>query len=414
MPKRARELSALEVNRLREQGLHAVGGVAGLYLQVRGEARSWILRVVVGSKRRDMGLGAFPTVTLAAARELARQARQTVDQGTDPIVVRAQQLSSLRASQARALTFRQACRQFIDAKAPEWRNDKHRQQWTNTLEAHAAPVIGDLHVSDIGQAHILKVLEPIWTTKTETASRLRGRIEQVLDWARVRGFREGENPARWRGHLDKLLANPSKVTQVVHHPALPLGKLPAFVADLRGREGFGARALEMVLLTAARSGEVRGATWTEIDLDAATWSIPAARMKGNRDHRVPLSTQVVALLKAQPRLHDCDLVFAGKANKPLSDMTLTAVMRRMQVDAVPHGLRSSFRDWVSECTNFPPEMAEMALAHRIADQTEAAYRRGDMLAKRAAMMAAWAEFLGYPLAHTIDDESADAAATDPA
>lgn len=395
MPKRARELSALEVNRLRDQGLHAVGGVAGLYLQVRGEARSWILRVMVGSKRRDMGLGAFPTVTLAAARELARQARQTVNQGTDPIVLRAEQQSRLRASQARALTFRQACRRFIDAKAPEWRNDKHRQQWTNTLEMHAAPIIGDLHVSDIAQAHILKVLEPIWTTKTETASRLRGRIEQVLDWARVRGYREGENPARWRGHLDKLLANPSKVSQVVHHPALPLVKLPAFVADLRTREGLGARALEMVLLTAARSGEVRGATWSEIDLDAATWSIPAARMKGNRDHRVPLSAPVLALLKAQPRLEGSDLVFPGKDNKPLSDMTLAAVMRRMQIDAVPHGLRSSFRDWVSECTNFPPEMAEMALAHRIADQTEAAYRRGDMLVKRAAMMSAWAEFLGY-------------------
>lgn len=413
MPKRARELGALEVNRLRDEGLHAVGGVAGLYLQVRGEARSWILRVTVGAKRRDMGLGAFPTVTLASARERARQARSALDQGIDPIVARMEQQSALRASQARALTFRRACQLFIDAKAPEWRNDKHRQQWTNTLEMHAAPIIGDLFVSDIGQAHVLKVLEPIWTTKTETASRLRGRIEQVLDWARVRGFREGENPARWRGHLDKLLPNPSKVSKVIHHPALSLGALAAFATDLRTRDGLGARALEMVLLTAARSGEVRGATWSEIDLDAATWAIPASRMKGNRDHRVPLSAPAVALLKKQHRIEGCDLVFPGKDDKPLSDMTLAVVMRRMQVPAVPHGLRSSFRDWVSERTSYPPEMAEMALAHRIADQTEAAYRRGDMLTKRAAMMDAWAEFLGYPGATVVDGAESTHAADTP-
>lgn len=394
MPKRAQELSAVQVNRLRDEGLHAVGGVAGLYLQVRGDARSWILRVKVGDKRRDMGLGPFPTVTLALAREQARQARQTLASGADPILVRQQQQSAIRASQARALTFRAACRQFIDAKAHEWRNDKHRQQWTNSLAMHAEPVLGNLHVGDIGQSHVLKVLEPIWATKTETASRLRGRIEQVLDWARVRGFREGENPARWRGHLDKLLANPSKIVTVEHHPAVPIDQVPAFAAALRAREGLGARALEMVLLTATRSGEVRGATWSEIDLDAALWTIPARRMKANREHRVPLSAPVLKLLDALPRIEGCDLVFAGKHDKPLSDMTLTAVMRRMNVDAVPHGLRSSFRDWISERTNFPPEMAEMALAHRIADQTEAAYRRGDMLAKRAAMMTAWAEFCG--------------------
>jgi integrase len=394
MPKRAQELSALQVNRLRDEGLHAVGGVPGLYLQVRGDGRSWILRAMVGAKRRDMGLGPFPIVPLALARERARQARQTLASGADPILVRQQQRNALRASQARALTFSEACSQFIDAKAPEWRNEKHRQQWTNSLAMHAEPVLGSLHVGDITQAHVLRVLEPIWVTKTETASRLRGRIEQVLDWARVRGFREGDNPARWRGHLDKLLANPSRIVTVEHHPAVPIDQVPAFTAELRAREGLGARALEMVLLTAARSGEVRGATWSEIDLDAALWVIPARRMKGNREHRVPLSAPVLALLKALPRFEGCDLLFASRGEKPLSDMTLTAVMRRMNVDAVPHGLRSSFRDWISERTNFPPEMAEMALAHRIADQTEAAYRRGDMLAKRAAMMTAWAEFCG--------------------
>lgn len=347
---------------------------------------------MVGSKRRDMGLGGYPTVTLTVAREKARQARQSIDGGADPILLRAAQQSALRASQARALTFRQASQQFIDAKSAEWKNDKHRQQWTNTLEMHAATVIGDLYVSDITQAHILKVLQPIWTTKTETATRLRGRIEQILDWARVRGFREGENPAQWRGHLDKLLANPSKVKRVEHHPAVPIDQIPAFAAELRTREGTGARALEMVLLTAARSGEVRGATWSEIDLKSATWTIPARRMKANKEHRVPLSAQVLQLLETQPRLEGCDLVFPGNGGKPLSDMTLAAVMRRMNVEAVPHGLRSSFRDWVSERTNFPPEMAEMALAHRIADQTEAAYRRGDMLLKRVEMMDSWADF----------------------
>lgn len=398
MPKRAKELSALEVGRLTATGLHAVGGVPGLYLQINGPAKSWILRAIVGSKRRDMGLGGYPAVTLAQAREKARAARDSIDAGTDPILARQQAKSALRAAQASAITFAEAARRFIDAKSDEWRNSKHRAQWENTLDTYAFPIMGSLHVQDVKQTHVLAVLEPIWREKTETASRLRGRIESILDWATARHYRSGENPARWRGHLDHILAKPTKIARVKHHSALPVDDMPAFMVDLRKREGSAARALELAILTATRSGEVRGATWTEVDLDAALWTIPAARMKAGKEHRVPLSDAAAKLLKALPRFEGTDLVFPGSKGKPLSDMTLTAVMRRMNVDAVPHGFRSTFRDWVSERTNYPHELAEMALAHAIGNKVEAAYRRGDMLEKRRQLMAAWAKFCEAPRA----------------
>jgi integrase len=398
MPKRAKELGALEVGRLTATGLHAVGGVPGLYLQINGAAKSWILRAIVGSKRRDMGLGGYPAVTLAQAREKARAARDNIDAGTDPILARQQAKSALRAAQASAITFAEAARRFIDAKSDEWRNSKHRAQWENTLDTYAFPIMGSLHVQDVKQTHVLAVLEPIWREKTETASRLRGRIESILDWATARHYRTGENPARWRGHLDHILAKPTKIARVKHHSALPVDDMPAFMVDLRKREGSAARALELVILTATRSGEVRGATWTEVDLDAALWTIPAARMKAGKEHRVPLSDAAVKLLKTLPRFEGSDLVFPGSKGKPLSDMTLTAVMRRMNVDAVPHGFRSTFRDWVSERTNYPHELAEMALAHAIGNKVEAAYRRGDMLEKRRQMMAAWSKFCEAPRA----------------
>jgi integrase len=409
MPKKAKELGALEVGRIRAEGLHAVGGVAGLYLRVKAGGRAWVLRTVIGSKRRDMGLGGFPDVTLAQARDKARIAKQAVESGSDPILQRQQALSELVATQASALTFAGAAQQYMDAKATEWKNAKHRAQWVTTLDTYAAPVLGKMQVADIKQEHVLAVLQPIWNTKTETAVRLRGRIEQVLDWARVRGFRHGENPARWRGHLDMLLPKPAKIATVQHHPALTIDAIPAFMADLRQRDGTGARALELLALTAARSGEIRLATWNEFDLDAAMWVIPGVRMKAGKEHRVPLSQPALALLRALPRLEGCELVFPGAKGKALSDMTLTAIMRRMELAAVPHGLRSSFRDWVSERTTYSSELAEMALAHTIDNKVEAAYRRGDMLGKRVQMMADWAAHCGgiaSNIGHT-NSESAD-------
>lgn len=394
MTRKAAELGALAVSRLREPGLHAVGGVSGLCLQVApGGARSWILRATVGGKRRDMGLGGFPDVTLAGAREKAREARTLIDQGLDPILQRQQAASALRAAQAKSMTFEVAARALIDAKSDEWRNAKHRAQWSASLEAYAYPVIGALQVGDVGQAQVLAVLRPIWKEKTETANRVRGRIEQVLDWARVQGLREGENPARWRGHLDHLLPAPTKIARVTHHPALAIDAMPAFMVALRERRGVAASALEFLVLTAARSGEVRGARWSEIDLAGAVWTVPAERMKARKEHRVPLSPQALSLLRAQTRIEGNDLVFPAARGGVLSDMTLTAVTRRMDLQAVPHGLRSTFRDWAAERTDFPHAVAEMALAHTIGNAVEAAYRRGDLFAKRAEMMAAWASFV---------------------
>lgn len=398
MPKIARELSALEVNRLKAPGLVSVGGVPGLSLQISPTgARSWILRVKVGSKRRDMGLGPFPAVTLAKAREKAREAREAIDQGTDPILTRERAQSVLRSEQASAINFEDAALRFIKTKSAEWSNAKHTAQWTSTLKNYAFPIIGKLHVQDVQDVHILKILEPIWGTKTETATRIRGRIENVLDWATAKKYRKGENPARWRGHLDKLLTAPKKTTAVEHHEAIPVNDAPAFYAALQKREGMAARALEFTLLTAARSGEVRGATWAEIDMDSGLWVIPASRMKAKKEHRVPLTESMIRILRAHPHLEGCDFVFPSTRGKKLSDMTLVQLMRRMELTAVPHGLRSTFSDWAAEKTNFPRDMAEQALAHTLTNAVEAAYRRGDMLQKRRGMMDAWAKFLATPV-----------------
>ena len=398
MPKKSRELSAIEVTRLKEPGLHAVGGVAGLHLQVtQTGARTWVLRVVIAGKRRDMGLGGFPDVPLADARRKAREAREMIGRGVDPIEQRREAANLLMASRASHKTFEQCVTSYIESRESEWRNPKHRQQWQNTLDTYAGPVMGKLLVSNIALTHVLEVLEPLWDTKTETATRLRGRIESVLDWATVRGYRSGDNPARWKGHLDHLLAKPGKIAKVEHHAAVPVGKMAAFMGDLRRVNGMGARALEFAILTAGRSGEVRGALWSEIDMHARLWVIPSNRMKGGREHRVPLSKQAIQLLEGVPRIEKCDFVFPGARGTPLSDMTLSAVLKRMKVAAVPHGFRSTFRDWAAERTNFPGELAEMALAHAIGSKVEAAYRRGDMLAKRANMMASWATFCETPV-----------------
>lgn len=394
MPKIAKELSALQVSRLLDKGHHAVGGVTGLYLYVTSTgARSWVLRIGVGKKRKHMGLGGFPSVTLAMAREQARTARSEFRAGLDPIAARRKAVSKLLAEQLNAVTFESAAKAYIDAHGDTWKNPKHRAQWSATLATYAFPVIGNLQTAHVTQAHVLAVLEPIWKTKNETAARLRGRIEAVLDWATVRGYREGENPARWKGRLDKLLPAPGKIQKTVHRKALTIDAVPQFMRDLHDKEGIAARALEFVVLTAARSGEVRGATWSEIDLDAAVWVVPGDRMKAGREHRVPLCTQAVELLKKMPRFVGNEHVFPSPRGKVLSDMALLAVMRRMEVDAVPHGFRSTFRDWVGERTDYPRELAEQALAHTLESKVEAAYRRGDALEKRRTMMQEWSDFL---------------------
>lgn len=400
MPKKIKAVGALEMRRdtkFTKPGLHSVGEVAGLALQVSASgARSWVLRVMTGGKRRDMGLGGYPDVTLAGAREAARAARAKIKEGIDPITEAKAARSAARAAHATAVPFERAGRLYIEAHEPGWRNAKHGQQWRNTLETYAYPVIGDVLVRDVSLPQVLAVLEPIWRTKTETASRLRGRIESVLDWAAARGYRDGLNPARWRGHLDKLLPAPSKVMKPEHHAALPAAEVGAFMQALRKAEGMGARALEFVILTAARSGEVRGATWPEIDMDAAVWTVPGERMKAGKEHRVPLSPAALALLRALPRMAGTELVFPAPRGGPLSNMTLAAVLRRMGVAAVPHGFRSTFRDWAGESTNYPNEVCEMALAHAIGNKAEAAYRRGDLFEKRRRLMNDWAAFCAKP------------------
>lgn len=392
MPKKTKEIAAAQLPRL-PVGMHAAGGATGLYLRVAPSgARNWILRVVVGNRRRDMGLGGWPDVPLGEARDRARQARRKIDEGVDPIEARKAAKTVLRETPS----FSECARRTIEAKRPEWKSAKHAEQWKNTLDTYAKPVVGNMPVDQVELRHIVEILSPIWVEKTETATRLRARLEAVLAWAGASGFRKGENPARWRGNLDAVLAKPGKVAKVEHHRALPFTQLPAFMAQLRKREGTSARALEFLILTAARSGEVRGATWEEIDLKDDVWTIPASRMKAGKEHRVPLAPRALALLKKLPRFADSALLFPAERGGMLSDMALTALMRRMDVDAVPHGFRSTFRDWAAEHTEYPRDVAEMALAHTIGDKVEAAYRRGDLFSKRTAMMSDWAEFAGNP------------------
>jgi integrase len=391
MAKIAKEMSAMAVKALTKQGSYAVGGVPGLNLRVQdGGTRSWVMRYLVDGKRYQMGLGPFPEVGLADARDKARAVRKLCAEGHHPLKHRKVVASQRAAEQAKLKTFKQSAVSYIEAHGHSWKNAKHRAQWESTLENYVYPVMGDLLVQDVGQDHVLKVLEPIWRSKNETAARIRGRIELVLDFAKASGHRTGENPAVWKGHLDKLLPQPSKVKQVTHQRALNFSEMPTFMAALRKVDGVSARALEFLVLCAVRSGEVRGALWAEIDLVQKVWTIPAQRMKAGVEHRVPLSAAAVDLLKATPQIAGCQLVFPGRKLQPLSDMSLTAVIRRMDVDAVPHGFRSTFRDWAGEVTEFPREVAEAALAHTLTNKTEAAYRRGDALDKRRVMMEAWA------------------------
>jgi integrase len=377
-------------------GWHSDGG--NLYLFVRGDSRGWVFRFVApDGKRRNMGLGSQYSVTLAEARKQAAILREQVKHPTapnDPLAARQETRLAQKLAKRKHMTFKACALAYIEAHRAEWKSSKHGQQWENTLATYAYPVFGDLPVAAVDEALVLKVLTPIWTTKTETATRLRGRIESVLDWATFNKYRQGENPARWKGHLDNSLAKPEKVSKVQHHPALPYAEIGTFIEELRKRDGLGARALEFAILTAARSGEVRGATWSEIDLTNCLWVIPAERMKMEREHRVPLSDATIELLKALPRVEGESLIFpSSKPNTPMSDMTLSAVLRRMnRHDITVHGFRSTFRDWAAETTNYPRDKAEMALAHSIGDKVEAAYRRGDMVKKRLRMMNDWAKY----------------------
>ena len=395
MPKKAKELTAVQVKRLTKPGLHAIGGVAGLHLQVKDTgARSWILRVKIGNRRRDIGIGGYPDVTLAAGRDSAREAREQIRQGIDPVDARKAARSALMASQAKQLTFEQATMLCHKSKAPAFRNIKHGSDWINSVQRYAVPIIGKLPVADVELPHIIKILEPIWTTKTETATRVRQRIESILAWATVSGYRTGDNPARWKGNLEHALAKPSKVRKVKHHAALPWQEIGGFMVELRKHNGMAAKALEFLILTAARSGEVRLATWAEIDLDAKVWTVPADRMKADKAHRVPLSAPVITLLKALPRFEGSSYVFSAPRGGALSDMSISAVCRRMKVEAVPHGFRSSFKDWCRSAASYADEVSELALAHVSSDATRAAYARDELLPKRIRMMRDWAKFCG--------------------
>lgn len=395
-----RALSARFVETVTEPGKHFDGH--GLFLKVTTTgAKQWVQRITIRGKRSELGLGSPPAVTLAAARKKALENRGAAMLGDDPLAE--------KRKAREVLTFAQAVDAYLPIKFPEYRNEKHKKQWRSTLETYAIPVLGHKPVSEISTQDVLRVLEPIWHNKTETAFRLRGRIENVLSWATVAGHRAGENPARWKGNLSEILPKPSKVAKTSNHPALALADVQQWWADLEQRDGMSALALRFLALTASRSGEVRGATWEEFDLSTAVWTIPKDRMKNGRAHRVPLTEDAVALLEHLPRLDGSPFVFFAPRGGQLSDMSISSVMRRMQEaevkagrpgyldpsskrPAVPHGLRSTFRQWTAE-QGYPRDMAEIALAHFIGSDVERTYQRSDMLERRRDMMAAWAAIL---------------------
>ncbi|QIE41630.1 integrase arm-type DNA-binding domain-containing protein [Rhodobacteraceae bacterium SC52] len=365
-------------------GRHGDGRGLFLYVKPTG-ARSWVLRYQVQGRRRDLGLGPYPDVSLAMARERASEARRLIALGDDPIA---------KKKQAKPKTFRDAALELIESKRPGWKNAKHAAQWTSTLEAYVFPKIGQVQVAKVETADVIGALTPIWSKKPETANRVRQRVEAVIDYATALGIRSGDNPARWRGHLDHLLPKPTKVRAVQHHPALPHAEIGAFMADLSERTGIASRALAFTILTAARSGETRGMAWGEVDLDAKLWTIPAERMKAGKEHRVPLSDAAIECLGKRPQQAEKSAFVFGSETKPgksISDMSMTAVLRRMGRDGITvHGFRSTFRDWAGETTGFPREVIEAALAHGIKDKAEAAYARSDLFDKRRKLMEAWA------------------------
>ena len=410
MARAIHKLKALSVEKLTKPGLYGDGG--GLYLQItRDNIKSWLFRYMKNGKARGMGLGPLHTISLAQAREKAHECRSFLLKGFDPLDEKQKSQAAAKKQEAEAKakteaatppaplpgkTFKDCAEELIKSKETGWRNEKHKDQWRNTLSKYAYPVIGDLEVSAIETAHIMQILSPIWAEKTETASRVRGRIESVLNYAKVFGYRTAENPARWKGHLDHLLPKESAVTTVQHHPALPYKELPEFMENLREKESIAAFALEFLILTATRGNETRNACWEEFDLEEKIWTIPASRMKSKKAHRIPLSEQALLVLKKMLRFGNRGLVFPGqKIGQPLSEATMLQLLRRIREEKfTAHGFRSTFRDWASECTTHDSNVCEMALAHTIENKTEAAYRRGDLLARRAALMNDWGAYCG--------------------
>ena len=401
MARQIERLTALRVEAKLAPGMYADG--AGLYLRVTPEGtRHWVLRYMLDRRPRWMGLGSLSLYGLAEARRRALAARLKRHDGIDPIEARRAERIRQRLEAAKAITFKECAEKYIASNQAGWRNEKHKYQWDQTLKQFVYPKIGSVPVQAVDTTFILKVLEPIWTKKPETASRVRQRIENILDSAKARGYRDGDNPARWRGHLDKILPARSRVRDVEHLAALPYAELPNFLANLRAREAIAARALEFLILTAARTGEVIGARWSEIDLLHKTWTVPAARMKAHREHRVPLSVRALALLREMEAARESDdanaYVFPGsRRGKPLSNMAFLMLLRRMNLkNLTVHGFRASFKTWSSECTSFQNEIAEAALAHIIGDKVEQAYRRGDLFEKRRQLMDAWAKYCEQP------------------
>ena len=392
------KLTVNKINSLKNKGvkgLYSDLSSRGLYLKTtESKTASWIFRWRDRStgKLRDMGLGTTNEVSLAEARQQAIDFHRTVRSGLDPIAERTRSRQERIWAASNKQTFDDCARAYIAAKEDEWSNSKHRRQWESTLNRYASPVIGPLPVDQVSLPHVIEILETIWKTKTETATRVRGRIESILDWATVRGYRTGPNPAQWKGNLDHVLPNPSKVKKVVHYPALHWSEIGKFMSTLRAREGIGARALEFTILTAARSSEVRFAEWEEIDDEGRIWTVPEERMKARKPHVVPLSTQARDLIERLRGKSESSYIFEGPRGGPLSDMALSTITKKMEVDAVPHGFRSTFKDWARSSTNFADEVSELALAHVNNDATRAAYARDQLLPQRAKLMQAWSDF----------------------
>jgi integrase len=391
-------LTTKRVEREKRPGRYRDGHIRGLYLQIGPTGgKSWLLRFERDGRERWLGLGPLDVVDLKTARERARAARLLLLDGVDPIDHRKAERAKLAAAKAKLLIFREAAEQFFNQHEGKWKNAKHRTQFTNTLKQYAFPVLGDMAISDIGVPEVLRAIEPSWHSKTETMSRVRGRIEAILDWATVRGYRTGDNPARWKGLLSQALPARGQIKKTNHHAAMPYAELPAFMIELRKREGVAARALEFGILTAARSGEVIGARWNEISFKDKTWTVPANCMKGGKTHVVPLSERAMELLGALPKEDGNDFVFVGaRPGTALGAQALVQVVKRMHSEITVHGMRSSFRDGCSETTNFPNHICEMALAHAIPNAVEASYRRGNLLVKRKALMEAWSKYCTSP------------------